>query len=220
MIELKVTKAKLTDYLRVFRLALEICDDFIITNDIIQPSESGDDDITGAHRLRHPLFPVTPGKVFQSVGNINSMLREIKDRTGVKSIYIVNTDAVLSIRMDYDEYILAIVREDTDSTTMFDDIIDKYVLSSNWSEYPIEKLRLAKSGNVINIGDDVHGSVRLSKSSFPFIGATRIADDVNFSGKYSLGIYSDVYKENYIASYIKYKHCDAFHMYVYIPYNE
>ena len=220
MIELKVTKSKMVDYLRVFGLVLSVCDKFIITNDIIQPVDLKEGSVTGAHRIKHPLFPVTQGRVFQSVGNIKDIIREITDKKGVGAISIVNTDTSLLIRMDYDEYILAMSSETTDSTRMFEDIVNEYILNHDHFDYPRDVLTSARFGEVVSVGNDEFGTVRLSKSSFPFIGVSRATDETNFTGKYILGVYDEALKENYIASYMKYKRCEAFHMYVYIPFNE
>lgn len=218
MIELKLTKAKLTEYLRVFRLVLGICDAFTIMNDIIQPVEITNEIITGAHRIKHPLFPVTFGCIFRSIDNIEEMLNHIRDKKGVQDIYIVNDNNVLAIRLDYEEYILAMSTETTDSTRTFEDIVNQYVYSGDKQTYSPELLMKARSGEVITVGDNKYGYVRLSKSSFPLMGVSRSSDDVNFTGQYALGVYNTDLVENYIASYIQYKYCEAFHMYVYIPF--
>ena len=218
MIELRLTKAKLTEYLRVFRLVLGICDSFTITNDIIQPVEITNEIITGAHRIKHPLFPVTFGHVFQSTDNIAEILNCIRDKKGVKEISIINDTNILAIRLDYEEYILAVSTERTDSTRTFEDIVNQYVLTGDKTAYSPELLAKARSGEVITIGDNKYGYVRLSKSSFPLMGVSRSAEDVNFSGQYALGVYNADLVEHYIASYIQYKYCEAFHMYIYIPF--
>lgn len=219
MVELKLTKTKLMDYFRVFRLVLGICDKFIITNDIIQPLEITDEIVTGAHRVRHPLFSVTAGHVFKSVDNLGIILNEIRDRKGAKNITLINNDDMLFVRIDYEEYILATSSETTDSTTTFDEIISKYILSKSHYHYSKNLLVRARLGEVITVGDDTFGAVRLSKSSFPFMGVARVNDEINFSGSFSLGQYDNKLSENYIASYIQYKYCDAFHMYVYVPFD-
>lgn len=219
MIELKLTKTRLNDYLRVFRLVLGVCDKFIITNDIIQPVEITDDLITGGHRVRHPLFPVTTGKVFESVPNIREILNDIRDKKGVKNISIYNDDNELSVKLDeFEVYVLATSNYTTDSTQIFDDIIEKYNLDQNINQYSRETLLKARLGEVVTISSETYGSVRLSKNCFPFIGASR-GDDVNFSGNFSFGVYNTELQENYIASYMNYKNCDAFHIYVYVPFN-
>ena len=207
------------EYIRVFRLVLGICDKFIITNDIIKPFEITDEIVTGAHMVRHPLFSVTPGFVFESVNNISDILNDIRDKKGAKNISLINDDNMLYVRIDYEDYILATVKETTTSTKTFDDVVNKYVLGTEYQHYSIDTLANAKNGQVVTVGDDGLGLVRLSKSSFPFIGATRHNDAPNFSGKFSLGVYDTTLKENYIASYMQYKYCEAFHMYVYVPFN-
>ena len=51
------------------------------------------------------------------------------------------------------------------------------------------------------------------------MGVARVNDEINFSGSFSLGQYDNKLSENYIASYMQYKYCDAFHMYVYVPFD-
>lgn len=219
MIEVKVTKSRLTDYLRVFRLVLGICDTFTIINDIIQPVEITDDIVTGAHRIMHPLFPVTKGYVFESVPNIKDILNDIRDKKGAKNTSIINDDNALFIRIDYEDFVLATVKKLTDSTKTFSELIAKWVPDQIRQSYSQQDLSKAKLGEVITVGNDEYGMVRLSKSSFPFIGVSRSADEANFSGGFALGtIDPDMVRENYIASHIKYKYCEALHMYIYVPY--
>ena len=218
LIELRLTKAKLTEYLRVFRLVLGVCDAFTITNNIIQPVEITNEIITGAHRVKHPLFPVTFGHVFRSTYNIAEILNCIRDKKGVNDITLINDNNILAIRLDYEEYILAMSSERTDSTRTFEDIVNQYLLNGDKYTYSPELLAKARSGEVVTVGNDKFGYVRLSKSSFPFIGVSRSIDDINFTGQYALGVYDSNLVEHYIASYMQYKYCEAFHMYIYIPF--
>lgn len=223
MISMKMTKSKLGDYLSVFSSALNIHSKFTIMNDIIDPtipeSETDvDDGVFGAHRLKHPLFTLTEGRLYKSVDNLSDIITEIKNRTGIKDIYLVNTNTTLEVQMDKDIYILAVSNGiDTGSRRMFDDIVSLYIKDEIYV-FEDNQLLDCRNGSVVTIYHDVYGPVRLSKSNFPFMGVARTDSSVNFSGRYSYGYYNEDLQEHYIAMHINYKRCEAFHMYVFVPF--
>jgi hypothetical protein len=222
--EIKLTKSKLVDYLSVLSSALEIYDKFTIINDIIDPSvpeeeTDVDDDVFGAHRLRHPLFTLPSGRVFNSVPNIGDVISEIKKITGIKNINLISTDYMLAVDMDGKTYVLAMSNGiDTGNYKLFDSIVDKY-FSNEVYRFTDEQLLKCRMGSVITINHDEFGPVRLSKSNFPFHGVARSDSPVNFSGVYSYGYYDKEVGVNYIAMHITYKRCEAVHVYVYAPFN-
>lgn len=223
MISIKMTKSKLGDYLSVFSSALNIHDKFTIMNDIIDPSvpeeeTDVDDEVFGVHRLKHSLFTLTEGRLYHSVENISGLITEIKNRTGIKDIYVVNTPTTLEVQMDEDIYVLAVSDGiDTGNRRMFDDLVSLYVKDEIY-RFEDGQLLECRNGSVITIHHDVYGPIRLSKSNFPFIGVARSDSGINFSGRYSYGYFNEELHEHYIAMHMNYKRCEAFHMYVFVPF--
>lgn len=212
-----MTKLALTEYLRMFRMAFDICGNFTIINDIINPSSNSDvSETIGAHRIRHPKFSVMPGIIYTSVPNITEVVNCVRNTTRVKTIKVINTETELLVRLDYEEYVLATATGRTDSTKTFDDIINTYMKSCR--SLSKDELSLAKAGKVVTLIDPDYGPVRISKSSLPFMGVSRNDAEPNFSGTCSFGYYDKDINENYVALHINYKICEAFHMYVYVPY--
>lgn len=218
----KMTKSKMVEYLMVLTNALDICGKFTIINDIIDPTipdneTEVDDGIFGCHRLRHP-FPLPTGRVFHSVPNLREVISTIKSKTGVKSIYLSYTETSLGILIDDLIYVLAASDGvNTEYYRTYGDIVNLYMKDPVYV-FEDEQLDKCRKGFVITIHNEKYGPVRLSKSNFPFQGVARSNSPVNFSGRYSYGYYNEELNECYIAMSMKYKNCEAFHMYVFVPF--
>ena len=223
--EIKMTKSKLSDFLAPYAAALKIYNKFTIVNDIIDPTPSeslldADDEIFGAHRLRHP-FELDSGIVYNSVPGLDQLISYIKNTKGIKEIYVEYDIHGIYVRLGGEIHTLAISNGlDTGYTTKFDDILHKYLPEDLRHSFTPQQLTDCYDGYVITLNHLEYGPVRLSRNNFPFHGTpkSRITNLVNYIGDYAFGIYNKEFNEYYIALHILYKHYEAFHWYVYIPY--
>ena len=218
-LSIQLTKTKLIDHFRMYRNILGICDKFYVMNDVIVPGELTNEIISGGHWIRYHIDvnDVYHNIVYESVDNLAEILNIIRDTKGSLSNSIVYDNSGVYANVGNEVYTLMTPTNAVayNPNAVFDSIVDRFMVNDIYT-YSKDELYTTRLGRVLTIKNDTYGSVRLSKSTFPFMTSSKLTGDVNFSGTYSFGTFATGL--NYIASHVGYKCCEALHVYVFTPF--